>query len=139
MSAQSTVIIQRVIGSNGFVVLQPSPMPQEIKAPPPTKPKPSSTSSSIKEKQLPLLSIFSQQITPPPASAPPPLPPPLPSPLSDLGNRDWEEYTGKGEYWLHPGHLVAERGWGQNQSSGPREVTAHVLSSARWPETEWAV
>ncbi|XP_064007807.1 myosin XVB [Pogoniulus pusillus] len=77
----------------------PSPLPQEMKTPPPTKPKPnghtSSTSSSIKEKQLPLLSIFSQQITPPPASAPP-LPPPLPSPLSDLGNRDWEEYTGKG-------------------------------------------
>ncbi|NXP69663.1 MY15B protein, partial [Ramphastos sulfuratus] len=56
--------------------------------------RPSSTSSSIKEKQLPLLSIFSQQITPPPASAPP-LPPPLPSPLSDLGNQDWEESTGK--------------------------------------------
>ncbi|NXX43083.1 MY15B protein, partial [Tricholaema leucomelas] len=59
---------------------------------------PSSTSSSIKEKQLPLLSIFSQQITPPSAPAPapaPPLPSPLSSPLSDLGNQDWEESTGK--------------------------------------------
>ncbi|NXN12583.1 MY15B protein, partial [Indicator maculatus] len=54
----------------------------------------SSTSSSIKEKQLPLLSIFSQQIAPPSAS-PPPLPPPLPSPLSELGNQDWEDSPGK--------------------------------------------
>ncbi|XP_054027080.1 myosin XVB [Dryobates pubescens] len=70
----------------------PSPLPEEKKIPPPTKPKPSSTSSSIKEKQLPLLSIFSQPITPPAA---PPLPPPLPSPLSELGNQDWEDATGK--------------------------------------------
>uniref|UniRef100_A0A663LRT3 Myosin XVB n=1 Tax=Athene cunicularia TaxID=194338 RepID=A0A663LRT3_ATHCN len=56
----------------------PTPLSQE-KTPPPLKPKPGSASSSIKEKQLPLLSIFSPEGTPP--SAPPP-PPPLPSPGS---------------------------------------------------------
>ncbi|XP_010135524.1 PREDICTED: unconventional myosin-XV, partial [Buceros rhinoceros silvestris] len=56
----------------------PSP-PQEKRTPPPppTKPKPGSASSSIKEKQLPLLAIFSQQTAPPPA---PSSAPPLPSP-----------------------------------------------------------
>ncbi|XP_068007620.1 myosin XVB [Melanerpes formicivorus] len=72
--------------------VSPSPLPQEKKIPPPTKPKPSSTSSSIKEKQLPLLSILSQPIIPPSAL---PLPPPSPSPLSELGNQDWEDATGK--------------------------------------------
>ncbi|CAM9695389.1 unnamed protein product [Bubo scandiacus] len=50
-----------------------------------------SASSSIKEKQLPLLSIFSPEGTPP--SAPPP-PPPLPSPLLP-GSPGWQESTGK--------------------------------------------
>uniref|UniRef100_A0A8B9DB74 Myosin XVB n=1 Tax=Anser cygnoides TaxID=8845 RepID=A0A8B9DB74_ANSCY len=53
-------------------------------APPPVKPKPGSASSSIKEKQLPLLSIFSQpSSTPPDSQAPlaPPIPPPLPPSL----------------------------------------------------------
>ncbi|NXG51548.1 MY15B protein, partial [Psilopogon haemacephalus] len=49
--------------------------------------------SYLGEKQLPLLSIFSQQITPPPAA--PPLPSPLPSPVSNFGNQDLEESTGK--------------------------------------------
>ncbi|NWR66311.1 MY15B protein, partial [Bucorvus abyssinicus] len=52
---------------------------------------PASTSSSIKEKQLPLLAIFSQQTAPPPA---PPSPPPLPSPLVPE-NQDWKESTAK--------------------------------------------
>ncbi|XP_030361648.1 myosin XVB isoform X2 [Strigops habroptila] len=61
----------------------PSPLPQEKRSPPPPKPKPGSTFSSIKEKQLPLQSAFSQGSTPPGSQAPPapPLPPPLPSPL----------------------------------------------------------
>ncbi|NXL35199.1 MY15B protein, partial [Glaucidium brasilianum] len=59
--------------------------------PPPLKPKPGSASSSIKEKQLPLLSIFSPEGTPP--SAPPP-PPPLPSPLLP-GSPGWQESTRK--------------------------------------------
>ncbi|NXF69067.1 MY15B protein, partial [Ciccaba nigrolineata] len=50
-----------------------------------------SASSSIKEKQLPLLSIFSPEGIPP--SAPPP-PPPLPSPLLP-GSPGWQESTGK--------------------------------------------
>ncbi|NXK78026.1 MY15B protein, partial [Amazona guildingii] len=55
-----------------------------------------STSSSIKEKQLPLLSIFSQGSTPPGSQAPPtpPLPPPLPSPLLSE-SPGWQESTGK--------------------------------------------
>uniref|UniRef100_A0A8C8AMH8 Myosin XVB n=1 Tax=Otus sunia TaxID=257818 RepID=A0A8C8AMH8_9STRI len=65
------------------------PSPKSI--PPPLKPKPGSASSSIKEKQLPLLSIFSPEGTPP--SAPPP-PPPLPSPLLP-GSPGWQESTGK--------------------------------------------
>ncbi|XP_026717083.1 myosin XVB [Athene cunicularia] len=65
----------------------PTPLSQE-KTPPPLKPKPGSASSSIKEKQLPLLSIFSPEGTPP--SAPPP-PPPLPSP----GSPGWQESTRK--------------------------------------------
>ncbi|KAK4811861.1 hypothetical protein QYF61_012279 [Mycteria americana] len=75
----------------------PSPLPQEKRTPPPLKPKPGSASSSIKEKQLPLLSIFSQDSTPPGSQAPPapPLPPPLPSPLLP-GNEGWQESTGKG-------------------------------------------
>ncbi|KAF1444729.1 MY15B protein, partial [Pygoscelis papua] len=59
---------------------------------------PGSASSSIKEKQLPLLSIFSQESTPPgsqaPPAPPPPPPPPLPSPLLH-GNQGWQESTGK--------------------------------------------
>ncbi|NXJ34910.1 MY15B protein, partial [Ciconia maguari] len=52
---------------------------------------------SIKEKQLPLLSIFSQESTPPGSQAPPapPSPPPLPSPLLP-GNEGWQESTGTG-------------------------------------------
>ncbi|XP_050764616.1 myosin XVB [Gymnogyps californianus] len=75
----------------------PSPLPQEKKTPPPLKPKPGSASSSIMEKQLPLLSIFSQESTPPGSQAPPapPPPPPLPSPLLP-GNQGWQESTGKG-------------------------------------------
>ncbi|XP_074777967.1 myosin XVB [Athene noctua] len=68
----------------------PTPLPQE-KTPPPLKPKPGSASSSIKEKQLPLLSIFSPEGTPP--SAPPP-PPPLASPLLP-GSPGWQESTRK--------------------------------------------
>ncbi|NXG77715.1 MY15B protein, partial [Baryphthengus martii] len=56
---------------------------------------PSSTSSSIKEKQLPLLAVFRQQTTPPPASPPsPPSSPPLPSPLLEPGNQHWQESPG---------------------------------------------
>uniref|UniRef100_A0A8C5IUG9 SH3 domain-containing protein n=1 Tax=Junco hyemalis TaxID=40217 RepID=A0A8C5IUG9_JUNHY len=64
----------------GFFVLQPSPVPQEKKIPPPVKPKPGPASSSIKEKQLPLLSIFKPEGAPPAAQAPyaPPLPPATP-------------------------------------------------------------
>ncbi|NWI66512.1 MY15B protein, partial [Todus mexicanus] len=50
------------------------------------------SSNSIKEKQLPLLAIFSQQMTPPPATPPPP--PPLPSPLLEPGNQDAQESPG---------------------------------------------
>ncbi|XP_058673510.1 myosin XVB [Ammospiza caudacuta] len=58
----------------------PSPVPQEKKIPPPVKPKPGPASSSIKEKQLPLLSIFKPEGAPPDAQAPyaPPLPPATP-------------------------------------------------------------
>uniref|UniRef100_A0A8D0KWC8 Myosin XVB n=1 Tax=Strix occidentalis caurina TaxID=311401 RepID=A0A8D0KWC8_STROC len=87
---EPSTVMQRMTGSNGFAVLQPTPLPQE-KTPPPLKPKPGSASSSIKEKQLPLLSIFSPEGTPP--SAPPP-PPPLPSPLLP-GSPGWQESTGK--------------------------------------------
>ncbi|XP_038013497.1 myosin XVB [Motacilla alba alba] len=69
----------------------PSPVPQEKKTPPPVKPKPGPASSSIKEKQLPLLSIFKPEGAPPAAQAPdaPPLPPPTPE---DQGR---QEPTGK--------------------------------------------
>ncbi|XP_050175127.1 LOW QUALITY PROTEIN: myosin XVB [Myiozetetes cayanensis] len=74
----------------------PSPVPQEKKIPPPLKPKPGSASSSIKEKQLPLLSIFRPDGTPPASegSPAPPTPPALPSPLKpeDQGK---QESTGK--------------------------------------------
>ncbi|KAM6403474.1 myosin XVB [Rhynochetos jubatus] len=74
----------------------PSALPQEKRTPPPLKAKPGSASSSIKEKQLPLLSVFSQESTPPVFQAPPapPPPPPLPSPLLP-GNQDCQESTGK--------------------------------------------
>ncbi|XP_074967592.1 myosin XVB [Phalacrocorax aristotelis] len=74
----------------------PTPLPQEKKTPPPLKPKPGSASNSIKEEQLPLLSTFSQESTPPGSQTPPapPLPPPLPSPLLP-GNQGWQESTGK--------------------------------------------
>ncbi|NXL41269.1 MY15B protein, partial [Podilymbus podiceps] len=57
---------------------------------------PGSASSSIKEKQLPLLSVFSQESTPSGSQAPPapPPPPPLPSPLLS-GNQGQQESTGK--------------------------------------------
>ncbi|KFR17459.1 Unconventional myosin-XVB, partial [Opisthocomus hoazin] len=53
------------------------------------------SNSSIKEKQLPLLSLFSQGSTVPGSQAPPapPPPPPLPSPLLP-GNQGWQESTG---------------------------------------------
>ncbi|XP_066056858.1 myosin XVB [Chamaea fasciata] len=56
----------------------PSPVPQEKETPPPVKPKPGPASSSIKEKQLPLLSIFRPEGAPPASQAPhaPSLPPP---------------------------------------------------------------
>nr|XP_047920128.1 myosin XVB [Anser cygnoides]XP_047920129.1 myosin XVB [Anser cygnoides] len=79
----------------------PPPLPQEKSpkgAPPPVKPKPGSASSSIKEKQLPLLSIFSQpSSTPPDSQAPlaPPIPPPLPPSLLP-GNQGSQESTAKG-------------------------------------------
>ncbi|OPJ88596.1 hypothetical protein AV530_003107 [Patagioenas fasciata monilis] len=74
----------------------PSPMPQEKKTPPPLKPKPGAASSSIKEKQLPLLSVFSGQSSPPAAQAPPAPPPapPLPSPPPP-GNQGSEDSTAK--------------------------------------------
>ncbi|XP_057279914.1 myosin XVB [Pezoporus wallicus] len=74
----------------------PSPLPQEKRPPPPPKPKPGSASSSIKEKHLPLLSVFSQGSTPPGSQAPPapPLLPPLPSPLLPE-TPGWQESTGK--------------------------------------------
>ncbi|NXP50820.1 MY15B protein, partial [Heliornis fulica] len=60
---------------------------------------PGSATSSIKEKQLPLLSIFRQDSTPPasqtpPAPAAPPPPPPEPSPLLPE-NQGWQESRGK--------------------------------------------
>ncbi|XP_063265365.1 myosin XVB isoform X2 [Prinia subflava] len=69
----------------------PSPVPQEKKTPPPVKPKPGPASSSIKEKQLPLLSIFRPEGAPAASQAPhaPPLPPPTPE---DQGR---QESTGK--------------------------------------------
>uniref|UniRef100_A0A8B9CJG2 Myosin XVB n=1 Tax=Anser brachyrhynchus TaxID=132585 RepID=A0A8B9CJG2_9AVES len=94
------VVMQRMTVSNGFAVLQPPPLPQEKSpkgAPPPVKPKPGSASSSIKEKQLPLLSIFSQpSSTPPDSQAPlaPPIPPPLPPSLLP-GNQGSQESTAK--------------------------------------------
>ncbi|XP_037267973.1 myosin XVB isoform X2 [Falco rusticolus] len=74
----------------------PPSLPQEKKTPPPLKPKPGSASTSIKEKQLPLLSVFSQESTPPGSQAPssPPSPPPLPLTLLP-GNQGWQESTGK--------------------------------------------
>uniref|UniRef100_A0A8C0ZED5 Unconventional myosin-XV-like domain-containing protein n=1 Tax=Cyanistes caeruleus TaxID=156563 RepID=A0A8C0ZED5_CYACU len=58
----------------------PSPVPQEKETPPPVKPKPGPASSSIKEKQLPLLSIFKPEGAPPASQAPraPLLPQPTP-------------------------------------------------------------
>ncbi|TRZ19692.1 hypothetical protein HGM15179_007425 [Zosterops borbonicus] len=66
--------------SNHSPLPSPTPVPQEKKAPPPVKPKPGPASSSIKEKQLPLLSIFKPEGPPPAPQAPqaPPLPPPTP-------------------------------------------------------------
>ncbi|KFP68652.1 Unconventional myosin-XVB, partial [Cariama cristata] len=55
-----------------------------------------SASSSIKEKQLPLPSVFSQESTPPGSPAPPvvPPPPPFPSPFGP-GYQGWQESAGK--------------------------------------------
>uniref|UniRef100_A0A8C4URW4 SH3 domain-containing protein n=1 Tax=Falco tinnunculus TaxID=100819 RepID=A0A8C4URW4_FALTI len=66
-----------------------NPPSSKSKTPPPLKPKPGSASRSIKEKQLPLLSVFSQESTPPGSQAPssPPSPPPLPLTLLP-GNQD---------------------------------------------------
>uniref|UniRef100_A0A803YER5 SH3 domain-containing protein n=1 Tax=Meleagris gallopavo TaxID=9103 RepID=A0A803YER5_MELGA len=64
--------------------------------PPPTKPKPGSASSSIKEKQIPLLSIFREPSSTPPDSPAPPVLPPLPSSFPP-GNQGLQEFTSKGE------------------------------------------
>uniref|UniRef100_A0A669Q0T3 Myosin XVB n=1 Tax=Phasianus colchicus TaxID=9054 RepID=A0A669Q0T3_PHACC len=77
----------------------PPPLPQEKKpkgTPPPTKPKPGSTSSSIKEKQIPLLSIFREPSSTPPDSPAPPVLPPLPSSFPP-GNQGLQEVASKGE------------------------------------------
>uniref|UniRef100_A0A8U8CN53 Uncharacterized protein n=1 Tax=Geospiza parvula TaxID=87175 RepID=A0A8U8CN53_GEOPR len=73
-------------------MMNPSPQ-RSKKIPPAVKPKPGSASSSIKEKQLPLLSVFKPEGAPPAAQAPhaPPLPPPTPE---DQGR---QEPPGKGE------------------------------------------
>uniref|UniRef100_A0A8C5IW88 MY15B protein n=1 Tax=Junco hyemalis TaxID=40217 RepID=A0A8C5IW88_JUNHY len=78
-------------------MMNPSPQ-RSKKIPPPVKPKPGPASSSIKEKQLPLLSIFKPEGAPPAAQAPyaPPLPPATPE---DQGR---QEPPGKGEYLFHP-------------------------------------
>ncbi|POI24890.1 hypothetical protein CIB84_011359, partial [Bambusicola thoracicus] len=75
----------------------PPPLPQEKPkgTPPPTKPKPGSASSSIKEKQMPLLSIFRQPPSIPPDSPAPPVLPPLP-PSFPPGNQGLQEFTAKG-------------------------------------------
>ncbi|XP_054372871.1 myosin XVB [Molothrus ater] len=70
----------------------PSPVPQEKKIPPPVKPKPGPASSSIKEKQLPLLSIFKPEGAP--SAAQTPHAPPLPSPTPE--DQDRQEPPGKG-------------------------------------------
>ncbi|NWU37865.1 MY15B protein, partial [Hylia prasina] len=65
---------------------------EEKKTPPPVKPKPARpASSSIKEKQLPLLSIFRPESAPPASQAPPasPLRPPTPE------DQDRQESPGK--------------------------------------------
>ncbi|NWU90862.1 MY15B protein, partial [Upupa epops] len=70
-----------------------------------------SASSSIKEKQLPLLAIFSQQTAPPPAPPSPPSPPPHPAPSAPPSlpspilpeNQSWQESSGK-----EPAVTVAE-------------------------------
>ncbi|XP_063208561.1 myosin XVB [Chroicocephalus ridibundus] len=76
----------------------PNTLPQEKRTPPPPPPKPKtgSASSTIKEKQLPLLSIFSWESTPAGSQDPPAPPPPptLPSPLPPV-NQDEQESTGK--------------------------------------------
>ncbi|KAF4797358.1 unconventional myosin-XV-like protein [Turdus rufiventris] len=85
----------------------PSPVPQK-KTPPPVKPKPGPASSSIKEKQLPLLSIFRPEGAPAPSSPAPSSPapqvpsdppqapshPPLPLPAPEDHGRQ-EEPPGK--------------------------------------------
>ncbi|XP_015735205.1 myosin XVB isoform X3 [Coturnix japonica] len=76
----------------------PPPLPQEKKpkgTPPPTKPKPGSASSSIKEKQLPLLSIFKEPSRTPPDPPAPPVLPPLP-PSFPPGNQGPQEFAVKG-------------------------------------------
>ncbi|KAM4889972.1 myosin XVB [Sylvia borin] len=68
----------------------PSPVPQEKKTPPPVKPKPGPASSSIKEKQLPLLSVFRPEGAPP-ASQAPHAPPLSPSTPEDQGRQESPE------------------------------------------------
>lgn len=111
--------MQRKAGSNDFAVFQPSPVPQEKKTPPPVKPKPGSASSSIKEKQLPLLSVFRPEGAPP--ASPAPHAPPLPPPTPEAQGR--QESTGRVSIDLtHVGFgSRAGRGWGWNQ---PRRVMA---------------
>ncbi|NXA36027.1 MY15B protein, partial [Eudromia elegans] len=54
----------------------------------------SPTSSSIREKQMPLLSLFGDPASTPPASETPPAPPPLPAPLRP-GDQGQQEHTRK--------------------------------------------
>ncbi|XP_074745220.1 myosin XVB [Strix uralensis] len=118
----------------------PTPLPQE-KTPPPLKPKPGSASSSIKEKQLPLLSIFSPEGTPP--SAPPP-PPPLPSPLLP-GSPGWQESTGKAfrrvpDSNLQSGMWHCPLSLGSNPAGGKVTLqSAKPIFTALSPRTDSAV
>ncbi|NWH76610.1 MY15B protein, partial [Piaya cayana] len=84
----------------GMMNLPPSTSVKRRTPPPPKpkpKPAPGPASSSIKEKQLPLLSIFSQGSSPPVPQtppSPPPASPPLPPPLLPA-NQGWQESADK--------------------------------------------
>uniref|UniRef100_A0A8C0UXR7 SH3 domain-containing protein n=1 Tax=Cyanistes caeruleus TaxID=156563 RepID=A0A8C0UXR7_CYACU len=86
--------MQGTTGSKGFAVLQPSPVPQEKETPPPVKPKPGPASSSIKEKQLPLLSIFKPEGAPPASQAPRAPLLPQPTPEDQAGHVDCKTSLG---------------------------------------------